>query len=355
MRGASSSHTYDGLSASRRSQAVDLAEGMMKALVTGSAGHLGEALVRKLRDLGHGVNGIDILKSPFTTHVGSILEPCAVMRCMEGVQVVFHAATLHKPHVATHKRQEFVDVNVTGTLTLLEASVAAGVRCFIYTSTTSIFGDALVPPPGAPAAWINEDVVPVAKNIYGATKASAEDLCQLFHRNQGLACLVLRTSRFFPEEDDNREAREAYSDQNLKVNEYLYCRVDIEDVVSAHLLAAERAPELGFRKYIISATTPFRQDDLQRLREDCPGVVSERVPQYDAVYRQLGWRMFPGIDRVYVNQRARSELGWAPRYDFRFILGRLSPGADFRSPLAKAVGSKGYHADVFSHGPYPVE
>lgn len=327
----------------------------MKALVTGSAGHLGEALVRTLQELGHEVTGIDILKSPFTTHVGSILERSSLTRCMQGVQVVFHAATLHKPHVATHRRQEFVDVNVSGTLNLLEAAVVAGVRRFIYTSTTSVFGDALVPPPEAPAAWITEDVVPAAKNIYGATKAAAEDLCQLFHRNQGLACVVLRTSRFFPEEDDSRKVREAYSDQNLKANEYLHRRVDIEDVVSAHLQAAERAPELGFRKYIISAITPFRQDDLHRLRDDVPGVLRERVPEYEAIYRQLGWRMFPGVDRVYVSQRARDELGWVPRYDFRFILDRLKAGADFRSPLARAVGSKGYHAEVFAHGPYPVE
>jgi len=274
---------------------------------------------------------------------------------MEGVQAVFHAATLHKPHVATHSRQEFVDTNITGTLNLLEAAVSAGVKSFIYTSTTSVFGDALVPPTGAPAAWITEDVVPVPKNIYGATKAAAEDLCQLFHRNQGLACLVLRTSRFFPEEDDNREMRAAFSDQNLKANEYLYRRVDIEDVVSAHMLAAERAPALGFRKYIISATTPFLQDDLGRLRNDVLGVMRRRFPDYEATYQRLGWKMFSGIDRVYVNERARRELAWVPKHDFSSILRLLNAGTDFRSDLAREVGSKGYHDQVFSHGPYPVD
>src|ERR1700749_1076301 len=184
----------------------------MKYLVTGSSGHLGEALVRTLRDLNHEVVGVDILQSPFTTHVGSISERSTAVHCMQGVQVVFHAATLHKPHVATHSRQDFVDTNITGTLNLLEAAVAAGAKSFIYTSTTSVFGDALVPPPEAPAAWITEDVTPVPKNIYGTTKAAAEDLCQLFHRNQDLACIVLRTSRFFPEEDDSVAVRNASSD-----------------------------------------------------------------------------------------------------------------------------------------------
>lgn len=230
-----------------------------------------------------------------------------------------------------------------------------GVDSFVYTSTTSVFGDALAPPAGEPAAWITEEVRPVPKNIYGVTKAAAEDLCHLFHRNQGLACIVLRTSRFFPEEDDHRWVREAYSDENVKANEYLYRRVEIEDVVSAHLQAAKRAEEIGFRRYIISATTPLLPEDLAGLRVDAPGVMRRRVPEYEAEYERRGWRMFPSIGRVYVNERARNELGWEPRWDFRSVLGRLKAGEAPRSPLAQVIGSKGYHAKVFADGPYPVE
>src|SRR3984885_14980668 len=327
----------------------------MKVLVTGSSGHLGEALVRTLRDLEYQVISLDILESPFTTHVGSIADRSWVRRCMSGVQAVFHAATLHKPHVATHSRQDFIDTNLTGTLNLLEEAAAAGVESFIYTSTTSVFGDALVPPPEAPAAWITEEVRPVPRNIYGVTKAAAEDFCELFFRNHGLACIVLRTSRFFPEDDDNRKVRQQFSDANAKANEYLYRRVDIEDVVSAHMLAAEKAAAVGFRKYIVSATTPFRRSDLAELRVNAPLVVRQRVPEYEAEYDRRQWRMFPSIDRVYANERARNELGWMPRYDFHSILEQLKAGEDMRSPLAQLVGSKGYHAQVFSDGPYPVE
>jgi UDP-glucose 4-epimerase len=327
----------------------------MKALVTGSSGHLGEALVRTLRNLQYEVVGLDLLESPFTTHVGSIADRYRVRRCMSGVQAVFHAATLHKPHVATHSRQDFVDTNVTGTLNLLEEAAAAGIDSFVYTSTTSVFGDALVPPRDAPAAWITEEVTPVPRNIYGVTKAAAEDLCELFHRNQNLPCIVLRTSRFFPEDDDNRKVRQEFSDANAKANEYLYRRVDIEDVVSAHMLAAEQAAAIGFRKYIVSATTPFHRSDLAELRVNAPFVVRQRVSEYEDEYGRRQWRMFPSIDRVYANERARNELGWAPRYDFNSILEQLKADEDMRSPLAQLVGSKGYHAQVFSDGPYPVE
>ena len=326
----------------------------MKVLVTGSAGHLGEALVRTLKAQKHEVVGLDILASPLTAYIGSIADRAFVKRCMEGVQTVFHAATLHKPHVATHSRQAFVDTNITGTLNLLEEAVAAGVGAFIFTSTTSVFGEALVPPAGAPAVWVTEEVATIPKNIYGATKAAAEDLCQLFHRNQRLACIVLRTSRFFPEEDDDLGVRAVYADDNVKANEYLYRRADIEDIVSAHILAAERAPTIGFRKYIVSATTPFLPDDLSDLRADAPLVVRRRVPDYEAEYARRGWRMFPGIDRVYVNERARRELGWEPRHDFSAIIARLKAGGDLKSSLARAIGSKGYHAQAFADGPYPV-
>ena len=66
---------------------------------------------------------------------------------MQGVEAVLHTATLRKPHVATHLRQEFVDTNITGTLNLLEEAALAKVRAFVYTSTTSVFGDAPIPAP----------------------------------------------------------------------------------------------------------------------------------------------------------------------------------------------------------------
>ena len=315
----------------------------MRVLVTGSSGHLGEALVRVLGAEGIDVVGLDVLESPHTSAVGSIADRAFVRRGMAGVDAVIHAATLHKPHVGSHTRQDFVDTNITGTLNLLEEAVAAGAGGFVFTSTTSAFGRALSPGPGAPAAWIDEDVAPVPRNIYGATKTAAEDLCELVHRDQGLPCLILRTSRFFPEEDDRDEIRNGYPDMNVKVNELLYRRGDIEDMVGAHRLALERAGEIGFGRYIVSATTPFTRDDLAELRADATAVVRRLFPDYEAIYAERDWSMFPSIDRVYDNTRAREELGWAPRYDFRHALDRLAAGEDPRSELALTVGAKGYH------------
>jgi nucleoside-diphosphate-sugar epimerase len=320
----------------------------VRVLVTGSSGHLGEALVRVLgRDPAVEPVGLDLLPGPHTRIVGSVTDHALVRAAVDGADAVLHTATLHKPHVASHRRQDFVDTNVSGTLALLEAAVAAGVGAFVFTSSTTVFGRALAPPPGAPAAWITEDVRPVPKNVYGATKAAAEDLCELVHRDHGLPVVVLRTSRFFPEPDDRDDVRAAYDDLNLKVTELLHRRVDLEDAASAHLRALERAGEIGFGRFVVSATSPFVREDLALLGADAPAAVRRRVPGAEAVLARRGWRLPERIDRVYVNDRARSALGWEPRWTFGVALERLADGEDPRSELARAVGAKGYHAESF--------
>ena len=324
----------------------------MRVLVTGSSGHLGEALMRVLPDAGHEAVGLDVLASPYTQVVGSITDRALVRTALQGVDAILHTATLHKPHIASHDRSAFVQTNVQGTLVLLEEAVAAGVSRFVFTSTTSAFGRALTPAPGAPAAWIDERVTPVPRNVYGATKTAAEDLCELVARDEGLPCLVLRTSRFFPEGDDRDDVRASYSTENAQVNELLYRRVDLEDVVSAHLLALERAPSLGFGRYVVSAPTPFSRDDLAELRTDAPAVVRRLFPDHEAVYAERGWAVFPSLDRVYDSAAAQEALGWTPRYDFRSALDRLAAGEPPHSALAEQVGAKGYHP--VSTGPYTV-
>src|ERR1700752_5063056 len=122
----------------------------MRILVTGSAGHLGEALMHTLRSAGRDAIGLDLRPSRLTDALGSIADRAFVRRWMDSVDAVVHPATLHKPHIATHSRQAFIDTNATGPLTLLEEAVEAGVGRFVSPSTTSAFGAALIPPAGAP-------------------------------------------------------------------------------------------------------------------------------------------------------------------------------------------------------------
>jgi UDP-glucose 4-epimerase len=287
---------------------------------------------------------LDLLQSPFTDMVGSVRDRAVVAAALEGVDAVVHSATLHKPQVATHSTQAFIDTNISGTATMLEAAAEAGVNSFVFVSTTSAFGLALSPASDAPAVWVTEDVTPLPRNIYGVTKAAAEDLCQLAHQDHGLACVVLRVSRFFPEDDDNPGTRDRYGSENSKVNELLFRRVDLADAVSACQAAIQQATAIGFGRYLISASTPFGQRDVLDLRRDAAGVVRRYFPDFEVAYARRGWQMFPSLDRVYVNTKARRELGWEPKYDFAWALQQLREDRHPSSELARAVGKKGHHS-----------
>ncbi|WP_147126695.1 NAD-dependent epimerase/dehydratase family protein [Shimia ponticola] len=322
-------------------------------LVTGSSGHLGEALMRLLGRRGVRAVGMDIKPGPFTHVVGSIAHPDLVADVMaQGVTEVLHTATLHKPHVATHSRAAFVETNVQGTLTLLEAARDVGVRRFVMTSTTSAFGAALVGRKGQ-AVWIDETVQSVPKNIYGVTKTAAEDLCELFHRRDGMEIVILRTSRFFPEEDDSAAARAEWDDWNLKVNEFLHRRVDLLDAATAHLAALNA--DVGFGRYVISAPTPFKPTDLDALATDAAALLRVRFPDAEALFAARDWRLPPMLGRVYDSRLAQKELGWRPRITFAHLLLQMREGVALGSKLAREVGTKGYHDRIFERGPYPVE
>ncbi|KAF5231858.1 hypothetical protein FAUST_9051 [Fusarium austroamericanum] len=323
-----------------------------------SSGHLGTALMLSLPSLGFTPLGIDILPSENTHHVGSISNRSFVTEIFANNPIlhVLHAATLHKPHVESHSKQDFVDTNITGTLILLEeaAKLGAQIESFIFFSTTSTFGAALSPTPGQPAAWIDETVIPIPKNIYGATKVAAEDICFLVHKQTGMPVLVLRTSRFFPEQDDDEDRRMALADDNLKVLELAYRRCDMEDIVRAAVCAMAKAREIKFRKYIISAPPPFPKDahTLAALDKNPKEVFETVAPDCTRVFGERGWAHLKRIDRVYDSSRAVNELGWEPVYTFKHVIELIEQGKEWKSELTGKVGKKGYHA--VSHGVYTV-
>ncbi len=296
----------------------------MRILVTGSSGWLGRTLVPRLKRDGHQIVGIDPVASEATRVVGSITDRMLVRAVMRdfAVNAIVHGGALHKPHVETHSRSDFVAVNVQGTLNLLEESVAPGsqVDRFIFTSTTSLMISKAIRAGrsggATKAEWITETMAPLLpRNIYGVTKLSAEQLCRLFHEAHGLPVLVLRTSRFFPEDDDMAHAI-PQSEPNTKTNEFLFRRLTVEDAAESHVVALGKAPELGFDTFIISARTPFSRDDCTALIVDAPAVVGRHFPQYRDLYARLGWTMFQSIDRVYDSKKAATRLGFTCRTGF---------------------------------------
>ncbi len=305
----------------------------MNILVTGSSGWLGQTLVPRLSRDGHKVVGLDPDAGATTSVVGSVVDRALVRRIIrdEGIEAIVHAAARHKPHIETHDNSEFVAVNVQGTLNLLEESVAEGSRvdCFVFTSTTSLMISQKIRDGRAggarEAVWIDETMAPLQpRNIYGVTKLAAEELCRLFYHLHKLPILVLRTSRFFPEEDDMAHAI-AQSGENTKANEFLFRRLSVEDAAEAHVMALAKAREVGFDTFIISAMTPFGREDCRELIADAPSVVARYFPDYPALYAQRGWTMFDTIDRVYDSSKASCVLGFTCRTNFQEVLAGLRP------------------------------
>lgn len=111
----------------------------MRILLTGSSGWLGRFLAPRLRLDGHTVIGLDIAPGVDTNVLGSVADRSIVKRAFDqSVEAVIHAGALHKPDIARYPEQAFIDVNVTGTLNLLQAATAAKHDRFVFTSTTSL-------------------------------------------------------------------------------------------------------------------------------------------------------------------------------------------------------------------------
>jgi len=315
----------------------------MKVLVTGAAGWLGRHLMPLLRDAGHVPVGLDIVAGDHVDIIASVADRAAIESLFdrENFEGVVHAGALHKPDIVRFPQQAFVDVNITGTLILLETAARRPGTRFVLSSTTSLMiSQRIREERSESVAWMDEDWAPLEpRNIYGVTKLAAEGLCRQHYLERGLNVIVLRTGRFFPEEDDT--IRDISGD-NLKANELLHRRASVRDMARAHLLALERAPDVGFGLYIVSAPPPFGPGDASRLRRDAAAVVAERFPDALALYANAGWRLPRSIGRVYDGSRITRELGFVYGTEFADILEAMrqdrpvpvdhDPG--YRSPIA---------------------
>ncbi len=299
----------------------------MRVLLTGSSGWLGRFLAPMLREAGHGVTGLDVAPGRDTEVIGSVADRALVERVFaeHGIEAVIHAGGLHKPDIARYPAQAFVDVNVSGTVNLLECAKAAGHDRFVFTSTTSLMiSQAIRDEAGDAAVWLDEASGPIEpRNIYGATKFAAEQLCRLAHLEHGLNCVVLRTSRFFPEEDDTHRG---LSGENMKANELLHRRLTVQDAARAHLAALARAPEIGFGSFIVSAPTPFTRADCAALKTDAAAVIENRFADASKLYRAKGWELPRSIGRVYDAALAERRLGFRCETGFATVLDALRAG-----------------------------
>ena len=279
---------------------------MRKIVVTGSSGQLGSALFNQLKLRNYSVLGIDIVQSQTTDRLIDIRDSAQINKITIGFDAIIHTAALHGKHYElNYPREEFISTNINGTFNLLSACVLNGIKKFVYTSTTSIYGNAMVST--KQAVWVDETLVPNPRDIYDITKLTAELLCRDYFEKEGIEATVLRVSRFLPE------------DENTKAIHRLYRGLDEQDGAIAHILALEKTFQ-SFEIYNISNQSPFKKTDLEELISNPTKVIKRYYPEVESIFRDRNWVFPPKIDRVYSIEKAKSQLNYSPKNNFdKFI------------------------------------
>lgn len=282
----------------------------MRVLVTGSSGRLGAVTVGHLRKCGHSVTGVDVIAADTTDEQIDILHKDAVLAVTKNIDAIIHTAAIHGKHYElNYPREAFINVNIYGTLNLLNACIVNGVQKLLYTSTTSIYGDAMVDT--NQAVWVDEELTIKPRDIYDITKQTAEQLCKDFFYNEGLQTSVYRVGRFLPETD------------NLKLNHRLYRGLDERDGAFGLCLALEQTFS-AFEIFNITSSSPFKKDELMKLKHDPASVIRKHYPQAEAIYQSKGWALPKSVDRVYVSEKAKRCFGYEPKFTFDYLLNNLN-------------------------------
>lgn len=167
----------------------------MKTLITGGAGFIGSNLVKQLLDNGHEVTVLDNLISGYRSNLapfpkvcfieGDIRDDAAVAEAIKGAEVVFHLAASVGNKRSIDQPLDDAEVNVIGTLKVLEAARRAGVRKIVASSSAGIFGELKSLP-------IKEDHPVEPDTPYGSTKLCMEKLCLAYAKLYDLEAVCLR-------------------------------------------------------------------------------------------------------------------------------------------------------------------
>ncbi len=235
----------------------------MKILITGAAGRVGRHIYVDLMK-NHEVLSVD--KTPCSTvdFIGDICDEKLMMQALTNTDVIVHTAALHAPHVNLASDDDFQRINVDATEKLMLMGIHKGIKHFVFTSTTALYGYASTP--SGQAGWVNEQTTPQPKSIYHRSKISAEKRLQELSEEYKVPVTVLQMSRCFPEPADFMSV--------YRLNR----GVDARDVASAHACAINKRLS-GFRRFIISAKTPFTKDLCESLYVKADELIDAYVPK----------------------------------------------------------------------------
>ncbi|MEI2611399.1 MAG: NAD(P)-dependent oxidoreductase [Candidatus Promineifilaceae bacterium] len=292
----------------------------MNILLTGGASDLAQVLTPQLLANGHTVTRLDIRRPADDSGEfiqGSITDREMLGQHLRGVACVVHIAAWHGIHEVTGQKDVFAfwDVNVTGTFNTLEMSVRAGVKQFVYISSTSVderFG------------------------VYGHTKVLGEEIARTYAARHGLKVMILRPRAFIPHWN-----RATYSNYIEWAHWFWGGAVHIDDVAQATRLAIAALTHNTYPEppvLVVDGAYDYTPDDLAHWDADGPGSTFRRVyPGYESLVR--GYGLDPARQpKTYDISQTRQILGYDPQYSLHHLLLELAQFGESGPPVGGKRG-----------------
>lgn len=282
-----------------------------KIIVTGGSGFLGHHLLRALDKAGYEVKNVDLKdNSEFPTVVADIRDRDSMRSAIKDADLVFHLAGLIEAGESVKEPGRFIDVNIGGTLSVMEAMRENGISNFIFSSSAAVYGEPIRVP-------IKEDDRTIPINPYGMTKLAMEGLLSSYVSSHDFSGVALRYFNLYgPEEHHEPEThalprfiKQIYDGEEVTVwgsGEHLRDYIHIRDVVDAHLKAIELLErEPGKYHYMnLSTEKPASVMDIVGAVEKTMG-------------KKANIKHFPPRPgdplKLYADaSKARQVLGWSP-------------------------------------------
>ena len=295
----------------------------MRILLTGGSGDVGTLLTIDLVKRGDQVVNIDMAApkvSGATFVKGSILDRDLLSKSMQGVDCVVHIAAWHGIHENIKTPAEFHDLNVTGTFNALQAASEAGVKNFVFVSSTSVAD---------------------AHGLYGASKLIGEKMTRDYAEHTDMTCIILRPRAFIPSWN-----KAVYNNFLEWAHWFMRGAVHVNDFKDAVIHAIDLKTNAKAPVYVIDGAYDYNPEDLAAWDKDGPGSTFRK---YYSEFIDLTAKH--GIDisrkpRVLDIPAEQHLPGYAPRYTMKNLLRELAefglqgPPAPFESGKKTASSPK---------------
>jgi nucleoside-diphosphate-sugar epimerase len=298
----------------------------MKVLITGAGGNLGRVLAPALAEKGYEPVLMDYraIDTPYPFIQGDVTQQADVRGAVHNVDAIVHAAALHGIHLSKYSRDDYWNLNVSGTYNIYEAAKDAGIKKILLCSTMGVYGESVKASENG-FAIVTENLPLLPRDFYGQSKKTCEDLAAFYSRNDGIQTIAYRLGMFVPENFIR------YGFRLLKGG------VDDRDVARAFLLGLAN-DTISFDAFNIMAEVPFSHEDLSEWKQDPVGFLEKHFPDTVQQVKTRGenpqelasmWGFtYWSIDK------AKQMLGYAPKYNFPQFYEALENGNQAYYPYA---------------------